>query len=151
MIDSLRGRMYRWADRWVSKEYEGEVSPQDPFVPLIIGLCVWGVVLVSGLRLFEYLLPTWMAAILGLIWVIPSWLAAKWANARYHGMTIPEYQDYLNKRTDKHFEEKDRARFRRALRSVASAAERTDHAEFPVEYTYKGYRVTIEESGGEDA
>lgn len=119
-VEPIRRRLYDWAKRHEEAEYTGQVTAADPSRHLVLHLILWGVLFLAGTQTTQYLAPGWVVAVVAIPWLLISGALVRFGMARYHGLSIPEYSDYLDKRTDSYREKKDREQARKLERQINS-------------------------------
>lgn len=120
LLGPIRRRLYAWAKRHQEAEYTGEVPPADPTTQLFLHLILWGLLFLVGNQIAQHFAPGWAAAVVSIPWLLVSGALVRFGMARYHGLSIPEYSDYLDKRTDRHRQKEDREHARQLERSINS-------------------------------
>lgn len=120
LLGPIRRRLYAWAERHQEAEYTGEVTGADPTSQLLLHLILWGILFLIGNQIVQHFAPAWVAALFVIPWLLASGALVRFGMARYHGLSIAEYSDYLDKRTDRHREEEDRERAQKLERQINS-------------------------------
>lgn len=116
------GRAKRWLNRYAERfeetEYTDPVPARDPFGQLVGQLLGWMLLFLAGFELVKLLTSPAVAVLIAVPWGLVSGILVRTTVARAQGMTIPEYSDYLEKRTDRYAERQDRERARELERNI---------------------------------
>lgn len=114
----LKRWLYDYAQRFTEAEYTGEVEPREPTTHLFISIVLWAVLALAGDLVLGAVFSGWVKTVLALVWLLVAGFLVRFGMARYHGLSVPEYSDYLEKRTDRYTERQDRERARELERNI---------------------------------
>lgn len=114
----IKRRLYEFAEKMENAEYTGEVSPRDPTFHLILQLVLWAVLFFGGSQAVQRFASGWLMLVVILPWLLISGILVRFGMGRFHGLSIPEYSDYLDKRMDRHQIEEERERAQRLEQQI---------------------------------